>query len=207
LFTGLIENVGEVVRGTSSLVVVKSQLAAEIRTGDSIAIDGACLTVTGITGQEVSFHASRETLSRTIAVDYTRGTLVNLELSLEIGDRMHGHMVSGHIDCTSLVLDISRSREDRLIRISLPETFSNLVVEKGSVALNGISLTVVEAESKTFSVVVIPETLERTTAGGWKPGTRINIEFDILGKYVARHLRSLKNETRLRAFLEGNLEH
>lgn len=207
MFTGLIENVGEVVRGTGSLVVVKSQLAAEIRAGDSISIDGACLTVTGITGQEVSFHASRETLSRTIAADYTRGTPVNLELSLEIGDRMHGHMVSGHIDCTSLVLDISRSREDRLIRVSLPETFSDLVVGKGSVALNGISLTVAEAESKTFSVVVIPETLTRTTAGGWKPGTRINIEFDILAKYVARHLLSLKNETRLRAFLEGNLEH
>ncbi len=207
MFTGLIENVGEVVRGTGSLVVVKSQLAAEIRAGDSISIDGACLTATGITGQEVSFHASRETLSRTIAADYTRGTPVNLELSLEIGDRMHGHMVSGHIDCTSLVLDISRSREDRLIRVSLPGTFSDLVVGKGSVALNGISLTVAEAESKTFSVVVIPETLTRTTAGGWKPGTRINIEFDILAKYVARHLLSLKNETRLRAFLEGNLEH
>jgi riboflavin synthase len=207
LFTGLIENVGEVVRGTGSLVVVKSPLAAEIRTGDSVAVDGACLTVTGIAGQEMSFHTSRETLSRTIAVDYIRGTPINLELSLEIGDRLHGHMVSGHIDCTSRVLVISKGREDRLIRISLPEVFSDLVVERGSVALNGISLTVVEAESKMFSVVVIPETLTRTTAGGWKPGTGINIEFDILGKYVARRLRLLKNETRLKAFLEGNLEH
>ena len=207
MFTGLIENVGEVVRGTDSLVVVKSSLAAEIGTGDSIAVDGACLTVTGITGHELSFHASRETLSRTIAADYTRGTPVNLELPLEIGDRLHGHMVSGHIDCASRVLDISRSREDRLIRVSIPENCSGLVVGKGSVALNGISLTVVEAEAKILSVVVIPETLSRTTAGSWKPGTRINIEFDILGKYVARHLRLLKNETRLRAFLEGNLEH
>lgn len=207
MFTGLIENVGEVVRGTGSLVVVKSPLAAEIRTGDSVAVDGACLTVTGIAGQEMSFHTSRETLSRTIAVDYIRGTPINLELSLEIGDRLHGHMVSGHIDCTSRVLVISKGREDRLIRISLPEVFSDLVVERGSVALNGISLTVVEAESKMFSVVVIPETLTRTTAGGWKPGTGINIEFDILGKYVARRLRLLKNETRLKAFLEGNLEH
>ena len=207
MFTGLIESVGEVVRGTGDQVVVSSPMAAEIRTGDSIAIDGACLTVTGIRDREVSFHASRETMSRTIASDYTRGTKVNLERSLEIGDRLHGHMVSGHVDCTSGVLEIRRNREDRLIRISLPDTCSELVVGKGSVALNGISLTVVEAESNLFSVVLIPETLERTTAGSWKPGTRVNIELDILGEYVERHLRSLKYETRLRAFLEGNLEH
>jgi riboflavin synthase len=202
LFTGLIEGTGRVVRTGGGVLVVSGGVLEGAGPGESVSVDGACLTVTGSEGGEVTFHLSEETVARSVAAGYARGTTVNLERPVTAGGRFHGHLVTGHVDCTGQVKRAVPSGTDRRVDISLEEAFRDLVVEKGSVAVSGISLTVSSVEEGAFGVVLIPETLERTTAGSWKPGTRVNLEFDILGKYVLKHLGSRERESRLRAYLE-----
>ena len=207
MFTGLIESIGEIVRARGDLIAVRSTLAKAVSIGDSIAVDGTCLTVTGVSGDVVSFHVSPESAGRSIVISYRTGTHVNLEPSVRADDRLHGHIVTGHVDCTSKILNIERRGKDRLIRISFPGRYSSLVVEKGSVAVSGISLTVISVLRDQFSIMAIPETLEKTTMVSWKPGTEVNLEFDIIGKYVARHIESMEGSSRLKAFLKENSEY
>jgi riboflavin synthase len=202
LFTGLIEGTGRVVRTGGGVLVVSGGVLEGVLPGESVSVDGACLTATGAEGGEAAFHISGETAARSVAAGYVRGTEVNLERPLTAGGRFHGHVVTGHVDCTAQVTRAVPSGADRQVDFSLEERFSDLVVEKGSVAVSGISLTVASVGGGAFCVVLIPETLERTTAGSWKPGTRVNLEFDILGKYVLKHLGSGERESRLRAYLE-----
>lgn len=183
MFTGLIEGTGRVHRPGESLEVSHS-LQGEVRRGESLSVDGACLTVTGVGGGRLEFYVSPETLSRTVAGSYSRGRKVNLERPLRASDRLHGHFVTGHVDRVERVLHVRRSSRGTRARVSLSRA-PGLVVAKGSVALDGISLTVAACGSGWLEVELVPETLERTTAGDWRAGTRVNLELDLLGKYVA----------------------
>lgn len=182
MFTGLIEATGTVERPGEDLCV-RHPLEAEVDVGESMAVDGACLTVASVSAGRLTFYVSPETVERTTAGGYTRGREVNLERPLRASDRLHGHFVTGHVDQIERVVFARRSSRGMRARVSLSVN-RKLVVPKGSVALDGISLTVADCGGDWLEVELIPETLERTTAGRWRPGSRLNLELDLLGKYV-----------------------
>ena len=202
MFTGLIETTGRVISLSGGDLTVESDLPLEGSSGDSIAVDGTCLTVTASLGRKLVFHCSAETLSRSVAADYHPGTVVNLERPLRAEDRLHGHIVTGHVDETGRILRMERKSGDATAWVSYTRENAGLLVEKGSVAMSGISLTVASLVPGRFSVALIGETLERTGAGGWKPGTAVNLEFDIIGKYVRRLTLAAEGAGRLREYLE-----
>jgi riboflavin synthase len=203
LFTGLIEGTGKVVRmAGDSLLLEEHILQPPPSRGDSLCVDGACLTVSSTEGGRLLFRCSGETLSRTIAGGYHPGSTVNIERPLEAGGRLHGHMVTGHVDCTAGVLRVDRTGSGATVWFSFPAKHSLLLVEKGSVAVSGISLTIASLAPDRFSAALIPETLERTTAGAWKPGSAVNLEFDIIGKYILRQADAARGADRLREYLE-----
>ena len=194
MFTGLVQNLGAVIavdrsdRGAT--LSVSTPLASEIRTGDSVAVNGVCLTATEVTGESFSAEAMNETLSRTSLGALAAGANVNLELPLRATDRLGGHVVQGHVDGLGT---IAGAREDgfaRWVEIEAPPELLRYVVEKGSVAVDGVSLTVAELGSESFSVALIPETQERTNLGGAQPGQQVNLEVDVLAKYVERLMRT-----------------
>jgi riboflavin synthase len=200
LFTGLIEEIGRVV-STGSLLVLETGLASGLLPGESLAIDGSCLSVEKVSGKRVSFRVSPETLRRT--VPFRAGAPVNLERPLRLDGRLHGHLVTGHVDCTGAVGAVRNQGEFSLVRISCPAEWHCLLVEKGSVAVSGISLTVADlVPGAGFTVTVIPETLTRTGAALWKPGTQVNLEFDIIGKYVQRGMECFGKQHGLRHKIE-----
>ena len=202
MFTGLIEDRGKVKSRSGGSLIVQTKLFETTSRGDSIAVDGSCLTVSGIGNRSISFHCSSETVSRTIISGYYPGTEVNLERPLRFSDGLHGHIVTGHVDSTAEVLKVKRSTEGMTVWISCSGKNSQLLVEKGSIAVSGISLTVASLAPDRFSVVLIPETLERTTAGNWKPDSHVNLEYDIIGKYVLKQTDAVIGNRRLRDYLE-----
>jgi riboflavin synthase len=191
MFTGLIETVGKVVRiepkGTAGQLFVQADLpVAEIRLGDSIAVNGACLTVVRIDGDTLCFDVSPETLTCTTLKQVRSGSLVNLERALLVSDRLNGHIVSGHIDCPATIIDRRDLSGNTLLTFRIASAFAKYVVAKGSIAIDGISLTVNSVEDDRFSVNIIPHTLAQTTLLAAKVGNEVNIETDILGKYLER---------------------
>jgi len=202
LFTGLIEDRGIVVSSSGGRLEVRTFMAEDVSTGESVAVDGACLTVTGRTDGRISFLCSRETLSRTVIAGYIPGMSVNLERPLKVSERLHGHIVTGHVDEVASILRIRREGGFMTAWISCSREGAELLVPKGSVAVNGISLTVVSLETGRFSVALIPETLSGTNAGGWKPGAGVNLEFDIVGKYVLKRVKKVEGSAGFRKYLE-----
>jgi riboflavin synthase len=193
MFTGLIEEVGTVARLMRSgsavkLAVSTSVQAAEVRLGDSVAVSGVCLTVTAIDGTTLEFDVSPETLDRSALKEIRVGATVNLERALRLSDRLGGHIVSGHVDCTASITERREISGNLLLFFNLPREFTRYVVAKGSIAIDGISLTVNAVAPDGFSVNIIPHTAERTTIGGKRVGDLVNIEVDILAKYVERML-------------------
>jgi riboflavin synthase len=191
MFTGLIECIGTVSslrRGSDRAILeVKVPLpVSEIHIGDSIAVNGACLTVTAMEGVRLSFDVSPETVARTTLSNLQPGSPVNLERALQFGGRLDGHLVTGHIDCVGRLESRTSHGNAVLLNFSVPREQVRMLVEKGSVAIEGISLTVNQVTGNGFSVSIIPHTLEKTTLAGSGPGTKVNIETDIIGKYVAR---------------------
>ena len=189
MFSGIVEETARVSRikrgeGDCRLVVHSLLDLTDTKVGDSIAIDGACLTVVAKEGPELHFDASSETLRRTTLGKLQSGSPVNLERALRLGDRLNGHLVTGHVDTTVRLL--SQREEGGSVRLnwSLPPEYRGLVAEKGSVALGGISLTVGAVAESEFSVYIIPHTLKVTTLGGLRPGDPINFEVDLLARYV-----------------------
>jgi riboflavin synthase len=162
--------------------------AAELLLGESVAVAGACLTVVAITLPGVSFEVSPETLARTTFPLKKVGERVNLERSLRLGDRLGGHLVTGHVDATGLVRQLRSGPAYFQLQIELPEALSRFVIEKGSIAVDGVSLTVNSVKGNTFSVNIIPFTAKQTTLAALKVGDRVNLETDLIGKYVARML-------------------
>lgn len=193
MFTGLIEDVGTIKRlerqGLSGRLTVATRLPLEsIALGDSVAVNGACLTVVAKSGNELTFDASPETLARTTLGTLGIGTSVNLERALRLGDRLGGHIVTGHVDFIATVSERNDIAGNRIFTFRIPDTFSRYLVAKGSVTIDGISLTVNTVSDNGFSVNIIPHTGSMTTLSGINPGAQVNIETDILGKYIERLL-------------------
>lgn len=193
MFTGLIEDVGRVQslqRGDGGAVVsIQTAIPLqEVQLGDSIAVNGACLTVVAINGPVFSADASPETLECTTLGNLRTGMQVNLERALCFGARLGGHLVTGHVDSVAQLATRQRQGNMEVFRFSLADAALRLLVDKGSVAIDGISLTVNRVEDEAFSVAIIPHTLGATTLADCKVGERVNIETDLIGKYVARLL-------------------
>jgi riboflavin synthase len=198
MFTGLVEGRGVVrdVRPEGAAIRLVVELPDEWEQergpalGDSIAINGCCLTVVALDGRRAEFQAGAETLAKTNLGDLAPGAPVNLERALPADGRLGGHFVQGHVDGVGQVAEIDRDGEWVTMRFRVPEHLAWQMVPKGSVAVDGISLTVVEAGPNWFSVALIPHTLDATTLGVRQTGDRVNVETDILGKYVERFLTS-----------------
>jgi riboflavin synthase len=190
LFTGLVQDLGKVVavdaNGDGVTLAVRTRLAGDIAEGDSVAVNGVCLTATAIADGQFRAEVMHETLRRSSLAEAARGAEVNLELALRASDRLGGHIVQGHVDGLGSVRDVHEDGFARIVTIAAPPELLRYVVEKGSIAANGVSLTVVDVGDDWFSVSLIPETLERTTLGAAAPGAQINLEVDVVAKYVEK---------------------
>ena len=190
MFTGLVEATAEIraVEPDSDGVrlEVATPLAAELRSGDSIAVNGVCLTAVDPDADRFRADVMAETLRRSSLGPLGAGDRVNVELALRAGDRLGGHMVQGHVDGTGTVESVTDDGFARLVRIACPPELLRYVVEKGSIAVDGVSLTVASVDDSGFTVSLIPETLERTTRGSAAPGRVVNLEVDVLAKYVEK---------------------
>lgn len=193
MFTGLVEEIGTVLwirateRGTQ-LQLAAPAIAAEVRNGDSVAVNGCCLTVKSHRDDQLTFDLLEETLARTNLRTLRRDSRVNIERALAANARLGGHFVQGHIDCTARVLAFDENGGDHRLEVELPSEFAHYVAYKGSVALNGISLTIAEVLPHSFAVWIIPHTKRNTNLSAISVGDQLNIEFDILAKYVERML-------------------
>ena len=197
MFTGLIETVGRVQRvvpgaGATRLTIATDLPVASMRDGESVAVDGVCLTVARRKGSGFEADAVAETLKHTTLGSLRVGDPVHLERSLSLGDRLGGHLVQGHVDAVAKVVALRRRGDDVRLTIALPTVLRGLVACKGSIAVHGVSLTVSAVRLRSFEVALIPETLARTKLGGLRPGEGVNLEADV----IARYLESLMNERR-----------
>ncbi|MGR3303445.1 MAG: riboflavin synthase [Candidatus Scalindua sp.] len=200
MFTGIIEHLGKVkqvkLQADSAIIVVDiGPLSDGVSPGDSIAINGACLTVTQIKDSEVYFDVSTETLSKTAIGKLKISDKVNIERSLKMGDQLGGHFVTGHVDGVGEINKVENEPGQCTVWFSASETLTNMMIKKGSVAIDGISLTIVEIREGLFSVALIPYTLELTTLGFKKVGEKVNLETDMLGKWVKRILTTNDSTT------------
>ena len=213
MFTGIVEELGRVVRletveDSARLTVEAPTVTQDVNLGDSVSVNGCCLTVAAVHGSTFTADLMAETLTRTTLGSQAPGDPVNLERALRASDRLGGHIVQGHVDATAEVLDHHRGEHWDLLRISLPQEIARYVAVKGSVALDGVSLTVVDVvdapntldaspvpgAGASLSVGLIPETLRRTTLGTRRPGERVNLEVDVLAKYAERLLGARPNQ-------------
>jgi len=190
MFTGIIESLGRVLSATPSgnntVFWVESPLSNELSIDQSISHNGVCLTIEEIQGAAHRVTAIQETLEKTTCGAWTTGTPINLERCLSANGRLDGHMVQGHVDSTAVCLSREDANGSWKYRFQFPEKFGALVIEKGSIAVNGISLTCFEVGMDSFSVAIIPYTFHHTNLESVFPGSAVNIEFDILGKYILR---------------------
>ena len=208
MFTGIVEELGRVVRletveDSARLTVEAPTVTQDVSLGDSVSVNGCCLTVAAVHGSTFTADLMAETLTRTTLCSQAPGDPVSLERALRASDRLGGHIVQGHVDATAEVLDHHRGEHWDLLRISLPQEIARYVAVKGSVALDGVSLTVVDVvddasptpgAGASLSVGLIPETLRRTTLGTRRPGERVNLEVDVLAKYAERLLGARPNQ-------------
>ena len=190
MFTGLIEDLGRVEAvertGDGVRLTVATPLAAELRDGDSVAVNGVCLTAVGVRRDRFGADVMHESLRRSSLADVAEGGHVNLELALRADARLGGHIVQGHVDGVGVVAGTREDGFARVVTIEADGDVLRYVVEKGSIAVDGVSLTVVAVDDASFAVSLIPETLERTSLGAAAPGTVVNLEVDLLAKYVEK---------------------
>lgn len=199
MFTGIVEAVGKVVSledlgDLRRFSVEAPDIADSVKVGDSIAINGVCLTVTAVDAGTFGFDAIRETLERTNVGQLAVGSRSNLERAMRADGRFDGHIVQGHVDEAGTVARLERSDRDVRLHVTTSPEFAALLIEKGSVTIDGVALTVVGVREDGFDTALIPHTLEVTTLGDRRRGDRVNLEADVLGKYVKRHLEALLRE-------------
>ena len=187
MFTGLVSTTGTIDSIDEGRLSIRLEPPLELADGDSVSVNGVCLTATGVDG-DGGFDADvmPETLRRTALGSLAEGASVNLELPLRAADRLGGHIVQGHVDGTGTIEAVTDEAFARVVRVSCDPSLLRYVVEKGSIAVDGVSLTVAEVDGRGFSVSLIPETLERTTMGDAAPGRIVNLEVDVLAKYVEK---------------------
>ena len=190
MFTGIIETLGEVTRlekeDTNLHITLKSDITNELKIDQSLAHNGVCLTVVAIDGDEYTVTAIKETIDKSNIGDLTVNDLVNLERAMKLGARLDGHIVQGHVDTTGVCTNIIDENGSTVYTFNYTDNPEHITIEKGSITVNGVSLTVVNSQKTGFSVAIIPYTKTHTTFQSLKVGDRINLEFDVIGKYVAR---------------------
>ena len=196
MFTGIIESLGQVeevlVSGTNKMYWIKSPITQELKIDQSISHDGVCLTVEEINGDRYRITAIAETLQKSNLHKWQPGHTVNLERCMLMNGRLDGHIVQGHVDTTATCVSVKELEGSSEYRFRFPASFASLIIEKGSASINGISLTVFDVTDDEFSVAIIPYTLAHTNIQYVFPGTAVNIEFDMVGKYITRYLRLQK---------------
>lgn len=192
MFTGLVEKTKisffEKNQDGAVLKIFRHPLLQDVAIGDSIAIDGACLTANELLSETIGFFTSHETLAKTRIQQYQTGFEVNFELPLKVGQHLGGHYVLGHVDTTSTVKSVEQDNQAWIIKINIPQPFEKYVVYKGSIAVNGTSLTINKVDSNHIELCIIPVTLEKTSFNHLKAGDLVNLEFDILAKYTEKLL-------------------
>ena len=190
MFTGIIETLGiikDLKKDNNNLnITVFSCITHELKIDQSVAHNGVCLTVIAINNGEYTVTAIKETIEKTNLADWKVGDLLNLERAMKLGDRLDGHIVQGHVDQTGICKSIEEANGSCYFTFEYGSNLNNITIEKGSITVNGVSLTVVNSKEKEFSVAIIPYTFEHTNFKNVKIGTTINLEFDVVGKYVAR---------------------
>ena len=186
MFTGLVQSTGTVTSIADGRLRLETAELLGVEEGDSVAVNGVCLTAAGVDGAAIEADVMAETLRRTALGVLAPGAVVNLELPLRAGDPLGGHIVQGHVDGLAAVESITEEGFARVVRMAAPDDLLRYIVEKGSVALDGVSLTVAEVDDGGFSVSLIPETLERTTFGSLEQGRQLNVEVDVIAKYVEK---------------------
>lgn len=200
MFTGIVEAVGDVAslaaRGETTRIAVRSPLAREVKLGESVAVNGCCLTSVAPHAELLSFDAIRETLARTALGDLTAGARVNLERAMTASARFDGHIVQGHVDEAGRVRSFRRRGEDVQLFVQTSREFADACIAKGSVTVQGVSLTIVDVAHDGFDVALIPHTLQVTTLGALAVGARVNLEADVLGRYVQKYLARILGEKR-----------
>ena len=189
MFTGLVQSLGTVEEAAGGRLRVRTALAGELSDGDSVAVNGVCLTAVGLCGDRFGADVMNETLRRSSLAEVRSGTKVNLELALAANARLGGHFVQGHVDGVGAVSAVRDDGFARVVTVQADPQLLRYVVEKGSITVDGVSLTVASIEAASFDVSLIPETLERTNLGTAAPGTPVNLEVDILAKYVEKLVR------------------
>jgi len=194
MFTGIIQSVGEVVKQQQKsgdfqfIIATNFADMTDVELGDSIAMNGICLTVTEIQNDQITVDVSLETLSLTDATNWQVGTKLNLEKSMRLNDKLGGHMVSGHVDALADCVDIAQSARSTVYQFKIPPVLDKYIVRKGSIAINGVSLTVNEIKDYILSINLIPHTLEHTNLGLLKKSDVVNIEIDTIARYVEKML-------------------
>ena len=192
MFTGIIENTGSISEvissGTNKIFWVDSPLFTELKPDQSLSHNGVCLTVEEIGDGKHRVTAIEETLRKTNLGDWIPGSMVNLERCMQLNGRLDGHIVQGHADCTGTCLSVDAREGSWEYTFTFPKTFASLVIEKGSITVNGISLTIFNVEADRFTVAIIPYTYDHTNMSHVKPGQLVNLEFDVVGKYLQRML-------------------
>ena len=190
MFTGIIEDIGVVSNLKTELdnlhISIKSKVTSELKIDQSVAHNGVCLTVVDINNDEYTVTAIKETLDKTSIGKLQMGDKVNLERAMKLGDRLDGHIVQGHVDQTAICTNVKEEKGSWVFTFKYDSTLNNITIEKGSITINGTSLTVVNSKTDTFSVAIIPYTYKYTNFNTFKIGTVVNLEFDVLGKYVAK---------------------
>ena len=192
MFTGIIEEVGRIAAvrdlGGGRRLSVEAKMAPELRPDQSVAINGVCQTVVAVEATTFEVVAVEETLRKTTVGALTAGMPVNLERTLQPTGRLDGHFVQGHVDATGTVIAVEKEQTNGLYRVRFEAQFAPYLIPVGSITLDGISLTIARLDEQELTVAIIPHTYENTNVSTWKPGTRVNMEFDMIGKYVVRWL-------------------
>lgn len=190
MFTGIIETLGtikQIVKDNDNVhITVGSEITNELKIDQSVAHNGVCLTVVAIENDNYTVTAIKETMDKTNLSNWKTGDLINLERAMKLGDRLDGHIVQGHVDQTGVCKNIENANGSWVYTFEYNKSLSNITIEKGSITVNGVSLTVVNSKENEFSVAIIPYTYQHTNFHTFEVGSKINLEFDVIGKYVAR---------------------